>query len=170
MSGVNHQELAIAVDLTVATREIRDKPDQVKAPDAAELRIVDSIIEIFDLRITVVEVLQPLLYGSGIVHAIEIPALNGLEVLVVCGYRIETPVAAVRKNVFVCVRAGDVVRCANGDDVKEKLSVRLQERSQFPERLRQVPHMAENTDRQDLVELLRKLRVVEVAFHQGESA
>ena len=116
---MNRQELAIDVDLAVATREVRDKPDQVKAPDVAELRIVNSIVEIFDLGITVVEVLQPLLKGSGIVHAIEIPALNGLEVLVVCGDRIETPVAAVRENIFVLVRAGDFVRCANRDDVKK---------------------------------------------------
>ena len=131
--SVNHKKLPIAVDLAVTTCKVGDKPYQVKPPDAAELGGINAVIEIFDVGITVVKVFQPLCQRFGIVHAIEIPAFHRSEILVMSRNRIKTPEAAVRENIFVGINAGDVIGSANGNDVQEKLSAWLQERSKFSE-------------------------------------
>src|SRR4051812_24062117 len=105
LSGVNHKKLPISIDLAVTTCKVRDEPDQIKTPDAAKLRKLDAVLEIFDIGITTIEVLQPLGQRFGIVHAVEVPAFDGSEVFVMGWNRIEAPVTAVRKNVLMRVDA-----------------------------------------------------------------
>lgn len=133
--SVNHKELPIAVDLAVTTCKVGHKPYQVKPPDAAELNEINAVVEIFDIGITMVKVFQPLRERFGIVHAVEIPTFYCSEILVIGRNRIKAPVTAVRENVFVGINAGDVIGSADGDDVKEKFSTRLQEGSKFSERI-----------------------------------
>src|SRR5437773_7783110 len=124
---MDHQKLAVAVDLAAATCKVDHKPHQIKPPHTPELAEINAVVEIFDIGITRVKVFQPLCQGFGIVHSIEIPTFYRSKILVVGRNRIKTPEAAVRKDVFVGKNARDVIGSANGDDVKKKLSTWLQE-------------------------------------------
>src|SRR5688572_25318372 len=89
--SVNQKELSISVNLPVTTGEVRNKPDQIQSPDAAEPDKIDPVVEVFDNGITIVKVFQPSLQRIGIVHAIEIPALYCSEILVIGRNRIKAP-------------------------------------------------------------------------------
>ena len=119
---VDHKKLAIAVDFAITTCEVGYKPHEVKPPDAAELDEIHAVIEILDVRVALVEVRQPLFQRPGIVHAVEIPAIYSLEVLVVGRNRIEAPVSAVGEDVFVSVDTGNVIGRPDGNNVEEEPS------------------------------------------------
>jgi hypothetical protein len=165
---MNHQKLAIPVDLTVTAAKVGSQPCKVESPDPSKLGKVDSVVEVFDEVIAGVEVFQPIGEGVMVIDAIEIPTLDCLKILVMSWHLVEAPIATMRENVFVGKDTGNVIGQANGDDMEKESTPRLQAGGYPLEGIRQVPHMAKDADRKDLVELLVELHFVKIPLDQSK--
>jgi hypothetical protein len=128
---MNHEKLPISIHLAVTAGEVGTKPYQIESPDSAKLSKVDSIVQVFDKFITFVKVLQPIREGRRVIHAVKVPALDRLEILVMPWHLVKTPITTMRKNILMGENAGDVIRQANGDDVKKESTIRLKAGGQF---------------------------------------